>query len=719
MGYLRDFRKRMKQNNYYEFLKLWEEYCHSERVDEEELYQILKEAKDSSLSSSFGSHVDRIISLWKLIEDKEKRDRILRFIIDIQTTNTEELAELTYKYLKEKYGEDKYFLEKIRLIGLRARRDFTGAISKYELLTHLNKGKFVFHKGGWGTGEILDLSLIREEMSLEFEYVVGKKHLTFEKALNTVIPLSDEHFLARRFGNPDFLEKRAKEDPVEVILMLLSDLGPKTALEIKEELCDLVIPEDQWAKWWQIARSKIKKSTKIEIPKNLQKPFKIRKEEVPHEETLYSALESKPGTNETIQLVYSFVKDFPETLKNREFKANLHTKLKDVLLCEGITISQKLQVLFLLESLSIDKKYTEDIADIVSKISSFDEVLEGISIISFKKKLLSVVKNLKGDWSDIFLKQFFSVKQNILREYILVELEKLPNREGLEENLKKLLENPVEYPTIFVWYFQKILKTKEPHFLADKKSKNRFFESFMILLDHLYQIPKQRDLMKKMVGMLTNDRYKIVRNFMAGASLEEVREFLLLSTKCTILTSHQKKIIQSLGEVVYPTLKSFRKEKEEEEEEVIWTTKEGYENTKKMIERIATVEMMENAREIEEARALGDLRENAEYKAALEKRGRLQGELKMLSDSFNKARILTKDDVNTNKAGVGTIVECEKENKEKVTFVILGPWDAKPEENILSFQSNLAKEMSDLSIGDVFSFQDKAYTIKKIFNFFD
>ena len=210
MSYLKDFRKRMKQNNYYEFLKLWEEYCHSERPDEEELYQILKEVKETSLVSSFGEHVDRIVSLWKLIENKEQSNNILKLILDIQTTNTDELAELTYRYLKEKYGDDKYFSEKIRLIGLRTRRSFTGAISKYELLTHLNKGKFVFHKGGWGTGEILDLSLIREEMTMEFEYVVGRKYLTFEKALNTIIPLSDEHFLAKRFGDPDFLEKKAR-----------------------------------------------------------------------------------------------------------------------------------------------------------------------------------------------------------------------------------------------------------------------------------------------------------------------------------------------------------------------------------------------------------------------------------------------------------------------------------------------------------------------------
>ena len=80
-------------------------------------------------------------------------------------------------------------------------------------------------------------------------------------------------------------------------------------------------------------------------------------------------------------------------------------------------------------------------------------------------------------------------------------------------------------------------------------------------------------------------------------------------------------------------------EKREEEEIPFWSTETGYNRVKERIQAISTVETVENAKEIEEARALGDLRENAEFKAALERRNRLQGELKMLSEQFNRARI--------------------------------------------------------------------------------
>ena len=84
----------------------------------------------------------------------------------------------------------------------------------------MKKGNFVFHTGGWGTGEIIDVSLVREELTLEFEYVVGPQHFSFEKAFKTLLPLTPDHFYSRRFGNPDVLEKEARENPSEVIRLL-------------------------------------------------------------------------------------------------------------------------------------------------------------------------------------------------------------------------------------------------------------------------------------------------------------------------------------------------------------------------------------------------------------------------------------------------------------------------------------------------------------------
>ena len=72
-------------------------------------------------------------------------------------------------YLQEKYGNEKNFVEKIKLVGLRNRESFQGAVSRFDLLNHMEVGNFVFHKSAWGVGHILDVSLLREQLVVDLQ----------------------------------------------------------------------------------------------------------------------------------------------------------------------------------------------------------------------------------------------------------------------------------------------------------------------------------------------------------------------------------------------------------------------------------------------------------------------------------------------------------------------------------------------------------------------
>ena len=201
-----------------------------------------------------------------------------------------------------------------------------------------------------------------------------------------------------------------------------------------------------------------------------------------------------------------------------------------------------------------------------------------------------------------------------------------------------------------------------------------------------------------------------------------MRKFLLLSTKCHIFTEHDIKIFHSLAAVVHPSLSKVNKKYNQpntDEAEPLWTTEEGYRKVKERIHHISTVETVDNAKEIEEARSHGDLRENSEFKFALERRDRLQGELKLLSDQFNKARILTKNDVSVDTVSVGTVIDLAEKNGKKLSLTLLGPWEADPEKHILSFQSKLAKVLIGKKVGDQIEVQGNACTILSLRNYFD
>ncbi len=715
MSYLEEIKTQITNRDFSKLLQLWEEYCTSDSVDADEFAQILEAIRGSDFSIPFGKFAETGLLLWRLIQDPEESYRVLRLIIDIQTTNSSVLAETAFQALKERYGSDPHFDERLRLVGLRNREHFQGSLRNYDLLAHMKVGNYVYHSGGWGTGEIVEVSPVREQLAVEFESVSGRRHLTFANAFRTLTPLDSQHFYARRFADPDDLEEYARKDPVEVLKILLRDLGPRNAAELKDELCELVIPEKDWTKWWQWTRNKVKKDPMIETPGSLKEPFRVRQKEISPEERLHKALLNPSDTNEVIQRAYTLVRDMPHLLKHEHIKSSLQHKMIELLANEEVKQEQRLQIHLFLEAQFNYKPKGVSVEELIQEIEHPEQVINAIEVLALKKRALTAVRDHRNDWIPLFLNLLFSVQQSPLRDYIFKEL--VSNQESaphLEKRLVELLNTPTLAPELFVWYFQKLIsKSNEKVPFRGKEHICSFFESFLILYSALENQIEWRELIKKMYLILSGKRYAVVRAILEGTDLQFIQEFLLLISKCQTLSDHDIKILRSLAEVVHPSLAGQKKKRSGGfESNIIWTTEEGYRLTQERIRQIGTVEMVENAREVEAARALGDLRENSEYKFALEKRSHLQSELKRLSDQLNRARIITKDDLSNDEVGIGSHVEIENvTTQQRTAYTILGPWDAKTDANVLSFQSKLAQAMLGAKVGDTFRFRDDEYRI--------
>ena len=721
MGYLQEFQERIHKQDYSGFLQLWEEYCAGDCIDGSELIATLLAVKESKFVKAFGKYVEIALPLWNSIENSEQSDKVLELIIDLQNTNTPELADIAYTHLKTHYSSDKYHNEKIRLIGLRNRDEFQGAITNYKLLSHMDKGKCVFHTGGWGAGEIVDISLVREQLVLEFEYVIGKKDLSFQNAFKNLIPLSSEHFLARRFGDPDNLEAQAKKDPLSVVHMLLKDLGPKTASEIKEELCELVIPEQDWTKWWQTTRAKLKKDTLVETPANIKSPFILRKSEMTHSDRFKTALSNTKNIKGTIQTIYDFTRDFPEILRDQDLKTSLVEQLTGYLGKNELSNAQHFQVLLFLDNLLPKVPPEYQASSYILTLENFQQFIADIDITAFKKRALVIARDCLENWEDEFVNLFLGPQQGPLQDYLLKQLLDRASINRLTEAVETLLQNPAVYPEAFLWYFQKLVASKKDMPFSDTKGLCRCMEVSLILLHQMEHKAGSRENIKRIHQLLTNNRYAVIRQILEHSNLEYAQEFLLLISKCSTFSDHDVKIMQSLIEVVHPSIALEKKDQESdsEEEDFIWTTQKGFEVLQKRIQHIGTVEIAQNAKEIEEARAHGDLRENFEFKSALQKQSLLQAELKMLSDQLNKARIITEHDVLMDKVGIGSVVQITNQEGAEQKIILLGPWDTDPEKGILSTYSRFAKSMLNKTVGDSFSFQESSYTVNGIHSVFN
>lgn len=712
MGYLEEMSLQLENQNFPGFLRLWEEYRTNSEVPVDELIEIYEIVKESEFHEHFGPYAEEGLDLLDILDDPSRKVDVLRLILDLQDTDSKKLADASLDYLEKEHGSEPNYREKIRLVGLRNRTSFKGAIRNFELLSHMQKGKFIYHTGGWGVGEIIDISLIREQLSIEFENVPGVKELSFKNAFTNLVPVSENHFLAKRFGDPDKLEHEAKEDPIGILKVLLSDLGPLNAQEIKEEMQEVVIPVDEWAKWWQNARARLKKDPKVKSPSSLSEPFVLLEKEVSHTDVFKKMLESDSETEDFLQKTYQFIKLHSETLKDSELKSLYREKLLKHL--KQLHESQellKIQIYLLLEDL-FGEQLDQALVKLIQGTIDMDYLINAFHISALKKKLLQHIRKDRTDWKAIFASTFLNISQHFLRDYVLKELLKAKEHDLLQETIHKLIEHPVMYPECFFWYFQKIQTDNKIPF-SNTEGKQLFFESLFIFLYHIENKPDLHELVKKVHALIAKKHFELFRENIVDTSIEYMREILLLITKCQTFNNHDFKTFLSLAKVVHPKLEDTSNVKGEESI-VLWTTSEGYQKIQERIHQIATVETIENAKEIEIARSYGDLRENSEYKFAQEKRARLQSEMKLLSSQLAQARILSPDDIDSSTVGVGTIVELVNPKGKTYKYTILGPWDADVDKSILSFQSLLAKTMYGRKVNETFQFKDESYTVKAI-----
>jgi transcription elongation factor GreA len=144
-----------------------------------------------------------------------------------------------------------------------------------------------------------------------------------------------------------------------------------------------------------------------------------------------------------------------------------------------------------------------------------------------------------------------------------------------------------------------------------------------------------------------------------------------------------------------------------------------YQEKQKQLVRIMDVEVPANSREIAFALSLGDLRENAEYKAAKEKQEILNSTVAKLKDEIERAQLFDPASVNVNRVSFGTKVLLQnRKSGKKEEYTILGPWESDPENKIISYLSPFGGAVLNKTVGEEFDFsindEKVSYAVEEI-----
>ena len=139
------------------------------------------------------------------------------------------------------------------------------------------------------------------------------------------------------------------------------------------------------------------------------------------------------------------------------------------------------------------------------------------------------------------------------------------------------------------------------------------------------------------------------------------------------------------------------------DKKIIYLTKEGYEEIKQELEDLINIKRPANIESIKEARALGDLSENADYDAARNEQAEIEAKIKKLQSVIDNVTII--EEINTDKVGVGNTVKIAYVDDPEDTdqYKIVGSQEADPFESKISNESPIAVALLGHKVGDTVS----------------
>ena len=129
-------------------------------------------------------------------------------------------------------------------------------------------------------------------------------------------------------------------------------------------------------------------------------------------------------------------------------------------------------------------------------------------------------------------------------------------------------------------------------------------------------------------------------------------------------------------------------------------TKEGLAEIRSELDELINVKRPANLKAIKEARAIGDLSENADYDAAKNDQAELEGRIKRIEKMLENYEIIEK--TTSDKVGLGSTVEIKYVDDDEVDeYKIVGSQEADPFMSKISNESPIAKALLNKKIGDI------------------
>ncbi|MBT8046295.1 MAG: GreA/GreB family elongation factor [Pontiella sp.] len=591
------------------------------------------------------------------------------------------------------FSKDRNTLKMVEPAGFGGSTPITKCFERLQHLRMLKNGMLCYNET-WGFGIIENIDFFYQQVEIDFESK-GEHEMAFSYAADALEVLDEDHILAIKHNNPAELERMLKKDPAEVVRITLRSYGNMSVTRLMEKLIPSVMPEAGWKKFWEGARRALKNDASVEIPKKRSDNITLHKKRLAYDDDWFALVADERDIEglferfkEIIEKQIDTASDFAKkTLADRlSFIIKGAPSARPEWKAEGFIYAR----IFDIEPSGLDTaRLIHDLID-----GDLVTTLDRLPSRQLQTLLTILIENDREAVIGTLSEVIPVVSHPVLNEVMSALISN-----GAEEAVREIMTAAVARRTasapMLLWcqrstdYIEKwnLISRGDLAFRIQEVLEVNSAGAMLRAQNQLRERFQQEDWLHDVMGAMTEQQR---RDFMRR--IHEGHGWDALDRKSVVAKVLRK--FPELQDIILPTTSAAPRK------EIPMTSTRSYTERQKQLERIMTVDIPENSKEIEVARSYGDLRENAEFKYAKERQGLLMAQGAQLAEDLEKVKPTDFADMPIDVVGAGCGVELAYETGTTETYYILGVWDQDETLSVISSETGLAKALKGHAVGD-------------------
>jgi transcription elongation factor GreA len=638
--------------------------------------------------------INTAVTVLKLILNYNERDNFAR----------KEITEC----FRQKYAQHSQLEDYIKVSNLTQNwRNAHEAIQDFEKHIAFDKGNFVFHRT-WGVGRIAKV----EGDDIVIDFAKKRSHsMSLKMAVDALQTLEKNHiWVFKAMMSREKLHEKVKTDPEWALTTIIKSFDNLCDVKhIKAELVPSVLSPGEWSAWSIKAHGILKGNPLFGVSPDNINVYTVREHSLSKEEKLYAEFKAEKKFFNRLSLIREFVYE----IKNIESDSEHFTEMVSFFagyLKPNMPVNEYAVTSYLLlKNLTASHPFLSPLihlnfTGLFERIDNLSYLFQNLKDDTTKKEFLAQIKLFIRSWQDIYVSLF----PYALAESIIDELKKAGSNDKIVAMIRWCFENYKDNREAVVWFYRNF--REDTLFAKAGISDEKIIITLVYILELTYrEIDNRRDTAdnKKINRQVYSILFKenLLDNYIDSASRETIVRVYTLVEDVKDLDPADKLKLKNHILDKYPDFKFFGAVEKDTVTRTLIVTVSKYEEKQRQLERIMTEDIPANSKEIAFALSLGDLRENAEYKAAKEKQEILNSTVSKLKNEIERAQLFDPSTVNISRVSFGTVVTLVNEsNGSDEVYTILGPWESDPNNKIISYLSPFGNSLMNKHVGEKFDF---------------